>query len=83
MGRPFVRQSAAPFGRPWTASGGLRNRGDRPPAWLSGLHGKLGAAVFLPSALGGDGAIGLVVAVARGRAPLATWNEETRKLSAV
>ncbi|HKB25629.1 MAG TPA: YeeE/YedE thiosulfate transporter family protein [Methylomirabilota bacterium] len=49
----------------------------------TGLLGKLGAAVFLPSPLGWGGAIGLVVAVALAWAMLATWNEETRKLSAV
>jgi uncharacterized membrane protein YedE/YeeE len=52
-------------------------------ASATGLLDKLGAAVFLPAALGWGGAIGLVVAVALGWAMLATWNEETRKLSAV
>ena len=49
----------------------------------TGLLQKLGAAVFLPSALGWGGAIGLIVAVAVGWAMLATWNEETRRFSAI
>lgn len=49
----------------------------------TGLLGKLGAAVFLPSALGWGGAIGLVVAIALAWAMLATWNEESGKFSAV
>ncbi len=49
----------------------------------AGLLGKLGAAVFLPSALGWGSAIGLVVAIALAWAMLATWNEESGKFSAV
>jgi len=52
-------------------------------AGQTGLLQKLGAAVFLPSALGWGGAIGLIVAVAVGWAMLATWNEETRRFSAI
>src|SRR5437660_9298011 len=52
-------------------------------AGQTGLLQKLGAAVFLPSALGWGGAIGLIVAVALGWAMLATWNEETRRFSAI
>jgi uncharacterized membrane protein YedE/YeeE len=48
-----------------------------------GLLQRLGAAVFLPSALGWGGAIGLIVAVAVAWAMLATWNEETRRFSAI
>ena len=52
-------------------------------AGQTGLLQKLGAAVFLPSALGWGGAIGLIVAIAVGWAMLATWNEETRRFSAI
>jgi uncharacterized membrane protein YedE/YeeE len=52
-------------------------------AGQTGLLQKLGAAVFLPSALGWGGAIGLIVAVAVAWAMLATWNEETRRFSAI
>ena len=48
----------------------------------AGVLQKLGAAVFLPSALGWAGAIGLIVAVALGWAMLATWNESTGRFSA-
>jgi uncharacterized protein len=52
-------------------------------AGQTGLLRQLGAAVFLPSVLGWGGAIGLIVAVAVGWAMLATWNEETRRFSAI
>jgi uncharacterized membrane protein YedE/YeeE len=48
----------------------------------AGLLQKLGASVFLPSALGWAGAIGLIVAVALGWAMLASWNEATGRFSA-
>jgi hypothetical protein len=51
-------------------------------ATQTGLLGKLGAAVFLPTTLGWAGAIVLIVAVALGWAMLATWNEATGRLSA-
>ena len=51
-------------------------------ATQTGLLGKLGAAVFLPTSLGWAGAIVLIVAVALGWAMLATWNEATGRLSA-
>ncbi len=47
----------------------------------TGLVQSLGAAVFLPSALGWAGAVGLVIAVMVGWAVLATWNEATGRLS--
>ena len=47
----------------------------------TGLLQKLGAAVFLPSLLGWAGAIVLIVAIAIGWAVLATWNEQTGRLS--
>jgi hypothetical protein len=49
----------------------------------TGLLTRLGAAVFLPSALGWGGAIGLIVAVAVAWAMLATWNEESRRFSLI
>jgi uncharacterized membrane protein YedE/YeeE len=49
----------------------------------TGLVQKLGAAVFLPTALGWGGAIGLIVLVALAWAMLASWNEETRRFSAL
>ena len=49
----------------------------------TGALPKLGAAVFLPSVLGWGGAIGLVITVMAAWAMLATWNEETRAVSAV
>jgi uncharacterized membrane protein YedE/YeeE len=47
----------------------------------TGLQQKLGVAVFLPSALGWAGAVGVVVLVMFAWAALATWNEATGKLS--
>jgi hypothetical protein len=47
----------------------------------TGALGKLGWAVFLPSALGWGAAIALVVAVMAGWAAWATWNESSRKFS--
>jgi uncharacterized protein len=47
----------------------------------AGLLQKLGAAVFLPSALGWGGAIVLIVVIALGWAMLATWNEQTGRFS--
>ena len=49
----------------------------------AGLLRQLGAAVFLPSAIGWGGAIGLVVVVMAAWALGATWNEETRRFSAL
>jgi len=49
----------------------------------AGLLRQLGAAVFLPSAIGWGGAIGLVVLVMAAWALGATWNEETRRFSAL
>ena len=49
----------------------------------AGLLQQLGAAVFLPSAIGWGGAIGLVVVVMAAWALGATWNEETRRFSAL
>ena len=49
----------------------------------TGLLQQLGAAVFLPSAIGWGGAIGLVVVVMAAWALGATWNEETRRFSAL
>jgi len=48
----------------------------------TGLLQKLGAAVFLPSALGWGGAVVLIVAIGVGWAMLATWNEATGRFSA-
>ena len=49
----------------------------------AGLLQQLGAAVFLPSAIGWGGALGLVVLVMAAWALGATWNEETRRFSAL
>ena len=49
----------------------------------AGLLQQLGAAVFLPSAIGWGGAIGLVVLVMAAWALGTTWNEETRRFSAL
>lgn len=49
----------------------------------TGLLQELGAAVFLPSAIGWGGAIGLVVLVMAAWGLGATWNEETRRFSAL
>jgi uncharacterized protein len=49
----------------------------------SGAVGKLGVAVFLPSALGWGGALVLTVGVMAAWALLATWNEDARKFSAL
>ncbi len=49
----------------------------------SGALTKLGAAVFLPAWLGWGGAIVLTVAVMAAWALAATWNEDSRKFSAV
>lgn len=49
----------------------------------SGLARHLGRAVFLPAHLGWAGALLLVVAVMGAWAALATWNEATRRLSAL
>jgi uncharacterized membrane protein YedE/YeeE len=49
----------------------------------SGLGGKLGVAVFLPSVLGWAGALAVVVAVMAAWALAATWNEDARKFSAL
>ena len=49
----------------------------------TGLLGKLGAAVFLPTALGWGAAILLVVVVMAAWAAFATWNEDSRKFSAL
>jgi hypothetical protein len=49
----------------------------------TGLLQQLGAAVFLPSAIGWGGAIGLVILVMAAWALGATWNEETRRFSAL
>jgi uncharacterized membrane protein YedE/YeeE len=49
----------------------------------TGVQGKLGAAVFMPSVFGWAGAIGLVIAVMLGWAALATWNEASGKFSAL
>ncbi len=49
----------------------------------TGLLQQLGAAVFLPSAIGWGGALGLVVLVMAAWALGATWNEETRRFSAL
>ena len=49
----------------------------------AGALGKLGWAVFLPSAIGWAGAIVLTLAVLAGWALLATWNEDARVVSAL
>jgi uncharacterized membrane protein YedE/YeeE len=49
----------------------------------TGLLRELGAAVFLPSAIGWAAAIGLVVLVMAAWALGATWNEEHRRFSAL
>jgi hypothetical protein len=49
----------------------------------TGLAQKLGAAVFLPNALGWGGAIVLVVLVMAAWAAFATWNEDSRRFSAL
>ena len=49
----------------------------------TGLTGKLGIAVFLPSVLGWGGALAVVVVVMAAWALAATWNEDTRKFSAL
>src|SRR5205823_5714592 len=43
----------------------------------------LGVAVFLPAAVGWGGAIALVVAVMMAWAAFATWNESSRRFSAL
>jgi hypothetical protein len=45
--------------------------------------GRLGRAVFLPSVLGWGGAVALTLAVLAAWALLATWNEDTRVVSAL
>ncbi|HEX9819526.1 MAG TPA: YeeE/YedE thiosulfate transporter family protein [Methylomirabilota bacterium] len=49
----------------------------------AGALGKLGWAVFLPSALGWGGALVLTLAVLAAWALLATWNEDARIVSAL
>ena len=49
----------------------------------TGLLRELGAAVFLPSAIGWGPALGLVVLVMAAWALGATWNEEHRRFSAL
>jgi uncharacterized membrane protein YedE/YeeE len=49
----------------------------------SGLLGKLGWAVFLPSVVGWGAGVLLTLAVLAGWALLATWNEDARVLSAL
>src|SRR5256712_11347174 len=49
----------------------------------TGLLQQLGAAVFLPSAIGWGGALGLVVLVMAAWGRGATWNEEARRFSAL
>ncbi len=49
----------------------------------TGVLQRLGVAVFLPSALGWGGALGLIVAIAAAWAMLATWNEDSRRFSAL
>jgi hypothetical protein len=49
----------------------------------TGMQQRLGVAVFLPSALGWGGAVLLVITVMLGWAALATWNEHTRRFSAL
>jgi hypothetical protein len=48
---------------------------------LGSVLGKLGAAVFLPAAVGWGAALLLVIAVAGAWALAATWNEDTRKFT--
>ncbi len=64
---------------PGAGAGALARLG----AAQTGLLQKPGVAVFLPSVLGWSGAIGSIVAVALAWAILATWNEESRPLSAI
>jgi uncharacterized membrane protein YedE/YeeE len=47
----------------------------------TGLQGKLGVAVFMPSLFGWAGAVVLVLAIMLGWAALATWNEGSGKFS--
>jgi uncharacterized membrane protein YedE/YeeE len=49
----------------------------------TGLQQKLGAAVFLPAVLGWAGAVFVVIAIMAAWALFATWNEATRRLSAL
>ena len=49
----------------------------------AGLAGKLGAAVFLPSAFGWGGAVVLVIVVMAAWAAAATWNEASDRFSAL
>jgi uncharacterized membrane protein YedE/YeeE len=49
----------------------------------TGMQQRLGVAVFLPSALGWGGAVLLVIVVMLGWAAFATWNEHTRRFSAL
>jgi uncharacterized membrane protein YedE/YeeE len=49
----------------------------------SGALTKLGAAVFLPAWLGWGGAVAVTVAVMAAWALAATWNEDSRKFSAI
>lgn len=49
----------------------------------AGWLGKLGVAVFLPAALGWGAALLLVVVVMAAWAAFATWNEDSRKFSAL
>jgi uncharacterized membrane protein YedE/YeeE len=49
----------------------------------TGALGSLGAAVFLPAWLGWGGALVVTVAVMAAWAAAATWNEDSRKFSAV
>ena len=49
----------------------------------TGALDKLGAAVFLPAWLGWGGALVVTVAVMAAWAAAATWNEDSRKFSAV
>jgi uncharacterized membrane protein YedE/YeeE len=49
----------------------------------TGLNAKLGAAVFLPAHVGWGSAIVLIVLLMAGWAAFATWNEDTRRLSAL
>jgi uncharacterized membrane protein YedE/YeeE len=49
----------------------------------TGLQADLGAAVFLPAVVGWAGAIVLIIVVMAAWGAFATWNEETRKFSAL
>jgi uncharacterized membrane protein YedE/YeeE len=49
----------------------------------TGLLGKLGTAVFLPAALGWGAALLSVIVVMAAWAAFATWNEDSRKFSAL